>query len=55
MDTLFETHTKNDDEPNTLTMWDMRGGFFVLVTGHSIAIVSYLFELSYLEFNKLFL
>lgn len=53
MNTLFETHPKGDDEPNCLTLWDMKGAFFVLLTGLSIAIVSYSFELIYMELTKI--
>lgn len=53
MDTLFETYPRGDGEPTYLTLWDMKGAFFVLLTGLSIAILSYLFELTYFELKKI--
>lgn len=53
MNTLFETHPIDDNEPNRLTLWDMKGAFFVLLTGLLIAIVSYLFELTFMELKKI--
>lgn len=44
LDILFETYPRSDDGPKLLTVWDMRGSFFVLVTGLSIATVAYLCE-----------
>ncbi|XP_037040370.1 uncharacterized protein LOC119077308 [Bradysia coprophila] len=52
MDTLFETHPRGNDGPKLLTLWDMRGAFFVLLTGLSIAGVAHLCEFSFMELKK---
>lgn len=51
MDTLFETFPidDDDDEPKSLTLWDLRGSFFVLLIGLFAAIVFYMFELAYVK------
>lgn len=54
MDTLFDAHLRNnDDEPVSLTIMDVKGAFFVLVTGLVIATLSYLFELVYVMLENI--
>ncbi|XP_037040417.1 uncharacterized protein LOC119077337 [Bradysia coprophila] len=53
IDTLFETHPRGNNEPKSLTLWDMRGAFFVLLTGLFIAIVACLCEFSFVVLKKM--
>ncbi len=53
MNTLFETHPSPDTD--ALTLWDMKGAFLVLSIGLLIAIVSYLFEFTYVTLKNILL